>query len=151
MKIKGLLSVATATAALLFSTTPVKADQVQIRCLAENMYHEARGESRQGQIAVSNVVMNRVESGRYPSTPCEVIRQRHRNTCQFSWVCAGRTVNNISLYNRMYNIAEDVYNNRVEDITNGALFFHSVRVNPSWSRTYIRTIRIGSHVFYRRR
>lgn len=151
MKIKGLLAAAATAATLLFSPSSSSADSAQIRCLAENIYHEARGEPRAGQIAVGNVVMNRVRSSRFPDTPCEVIRQRHGRTCQFSWVCYNRQVNNLSIYNSIYNIAESIYNRSIEDNTGGAQFFHSISVTPSWSRVYVRTVRIGSHIFYRGR
>ena len=79
-------------------------DVGQAKCLADNMYFEARNQGTAGIIAVSNVVLNRVKSEMYPNTICEVVRQgphreswrkngvyhpvRHR--CQFSWYCDGK-------------------------------------------------------------
>ena len=73
-------------------------------CLALNTYHEAKNQSLVGQIATAQVVMNRVEDDRFPSTVCEVVKQdptrpswedpekeypiKHR--CQFSWYCDGK-------------------------------------------------------------
>ena len=73
-------------------------------CLALNTYHEAKNQSLVGQIATAQVVMNRVEDNRFPSTVCEVVKQgptrpswedpekeypiKHR--CQFSWYCDGK-------------------------------------------------------------
>jgi spore germination cell wall hydrolase CwlJ-like protein len=58
----------------------------QVRCLAENIYYESRGESLEGQIAVAKVTLNRLDEG-YARTVCGVVKQRNPNGCQFSWVC----------------------------------------------------------------
>ena len=70
-------------------------------CLALNVYHEAKNQSMIGQIAVAQVVMNRVYDERYPNTICEVVEQGPtyswkpdfpvRNRCQFSWYCDGKS------------------------------------------------------------
>jgi spore germination cell wall hydrolase CwlJ-like protein len=46
-----------------------------LRCLALNIYHEARSEPRAGQIAVASVTLNRVKSKRFPGTVCDVVMQ----------------------------------------------------------------------------
>ena len=125
-------------------------DERQIRCLAENTYHEARGESRNGQIAVLNVVMNRVEDNRFPDTPCEVDNQRNRRGCQFSWVCHGtRGIRERVTYDRLYNMAVVAYFEELRDYTRGAAFYHANYVRPSWSYRMNRTVQIGTHIFYR--
>ena len=60
-----------------------------LMCMALNIYHEAKNQSMLGQIAVGQVVMNRVEDRRFPNTVCEVVKQRKRGVCQFSWFCDG--------------------------------------------------------------
>ncbi len=69
-----------------------------ILCLAEMAYHEARGESVAGQVAVMQVAMHRAEDPRYPSDLCGVVHQGpHRNgwplrdRCQFAYYCDGRS------------------------------------------------------------
>ena len=66
----------------------------QMRCLAEAIYFESRGEPEQGQAAVAQVVLNRVRSGIYPTTVCGVVYQdRNRPfACQFSFACEGRSL-----------------------------------------------------------
>ena len=120
----------------------------QITCLARNIYHEAGGESTHGKLAVAQVTMNRVKNTRFPDTICGVVHQRHKKSCQFSWVCAGRVVKNRKLYEESYRIAIRVliYGERVEALRS-ALFFHSRAINPKWRRTKVATI--GNHVFYR--
>ena len=72
-----------------------------IVCLALNVYHEAKNQSLAGQIAVAEVVMNRVDDPRYPNNVCDVVKQGLtykwkpsvpiRNQCQFSWYCDGKS------------------------------------------------------------
>ena len=51
------------------------------------MFHESVGESIRGQVAVAQVIMNRVSNKRYPNRPCKVVRQKRRGVCQFSYLC----------------------------------------------------------------
>ena len=71
-----------------------------LTCLALNIYFEARNQPVMGQIGVSMVVLNRVNSTDYPDNVCDVIYQgKHskitgmpfRHKCQFSWYCDGLT------------------------------------------------------------
>ena len=63
----------------------------ELWCLATAIYFEARGESYRGQVAVAQVVLNRVKDHRYPDTICGVVfqNQSRRNSCQFSFACDG--------------------------------------------------------------
>ena len=61
----------------------------EVDCLAQNMYFEAGIESKAGKLAVAEVTMNRVKSSEFPNTVCEVVYQRTKYTCQFSWICEG--------------------------------------------------------------
>ena len=103
--VRGLLMRALALILLLPSLSFAygDADEAEVVCLAENIYHEARGEGIEGMLAVGHVTMNRVESSRFPDTVCGVVRQTKyikswrtgelvpaRNRCQFSWYCDGR-------------------------------------------------------------
>jgi spore germination cell wall hydrolase CwlJ-like protein len=125
-------------------------DQRQIQCLAENAYFEAGNQTVKGKIAVTNVVMNRVNDKRFPSTPCAVINQKARGVCQFSWVCEGKKrIRDWGVYNKARKVAEDVYLKNVGDVTRGAKFYHADYVSPSWGRVFRRTVVIGDHIFYR--
>ena len=44
-------------------------------CLAVAIYFESRGELQEHQMKVAEVVMNRVESKKYPNTICKVVKQ----------------------------------------------------------------------------
>lgn len=125
-------------------------DQRQIKCLADNIYYEARNQPKEGKIAVTNVVFNRVEDPRFPKDPCSVIKQRTGRVCQFSWVCSkNRKPSDPSSYKLAKEIAEHLYKNAdtIRDITYGSKFYHAKYVNPRWK--YKRVITIGDHIFYR--
>ena len=83
----------------------VKYDMSSVKCLTDNMYHEARDQGTAGFLGVSSVVLNRVRDKRFPNTICEVVKQGPtreswkkngkflpiRNRCQFSWWCDGKS------------------------------------------------------------
>lgn len=52
--------------------------------LACLVYHEARGESFEGQVAVAEVVLNRMLSDYFPDTVEEVVFQKYGDVWQFS-------------------------------------------------------------------
>lgn len=127
----------------------------EMTCLAEAVYYEARGESVDGQRAVAEVVVRRSGTRNYPKTICGVVYQdSHRaNSCQFSFACDGISHGrrDAGAWKRAVAVAEyEVAGaGRHENLTGNATHFHAVRVNPSWSRRYVRTVQIGNHVFYR--
>lgn len=125
----------------------------ELSCLAEALYFEARGEGVQGQFAVGEVVLNRVESPRYPESICGVVYQGTgaRHACQFSFTCDGRpeTVNEKDAYGIAKRIAALMKEGAPRVLTDGATHFHSDAVKPAWSGKFLRTSRIGAHIFYR--
>ena len=135
-------------------------------CLALNTYQEAKNQSLVGQVATAQVVMNRVEDNRFPSTVCEVVKEgptrpswedpekeypiKHR--CQFSWYCDGKddTPKNEKAWKKAQDVAFLVLYNKIQlDVTEGATHYHATYVKPSWARTKKRTTRIEKHIFYR--
>lgn len=125
----------------------------EFTCLARALYFEARGEGVDGQYAVAEVILNRVDSPRYPSSICGVVYQgaaRH-NACQFSFACDGNpeTIHERQAYGLAKQIARDMKDGANRSLTDGATHFHNTSVNPPWARTYDRTAQIGAHIFYR--
>ncbi len=123
------------------------------KCLAEAMYFEARGEGVDGQLAVAEVILNRVDSRQYPDTVCGVVGQGANSgrACQFSYNCDGlkNRIANRPVYDRIGKIAWLMLKGKPRTLTDDALYFHSTAVSPSWSRKYVRTAQIGRHIFYR--
>lgn len=130
-----------------------------LRCLARNIYFEARGEPEEGQQAVALVTINRVKNENYPDTICGVVYQAEldrrgnpiRNRCQFSWYCDGRpdVIRDRTAYEEATRIARDALEARVHDFTDGAVFYHANYVYPRWAPQVAETTRIGQHIFYR--
>ena len=152
---------ATAQAGLLHSA------ESEQKCLADNIYWEARNQTGKGMIGVAFVTRNRVNDTRFPHSYCEVIKQgperpswkdknnmvplRHR--CQFSWYCDGKSDNiptaDLDIYEFARTIAFKIYNGHLTDFTNGATHYHADYVKPEWASTKKQTIKIDQHIFYR--
>lgn len=122
-------------------------------CLARAIYFEARSEPEAGQIAVANVILNRVKSSRYPNTICGVVYDgAHRlNSCQFSFACDGKqdAPRRPKEWAKAKNLASralagDAYVRVVSTATH----YHADYVNPRWSGAMKRLIKIGRHIFY---
>ena len=131
----------------------VKMDWENLRCLALNIYHEARGEPLQGKIAVALVVLNRVAARRFPSDVCEVIKQggeRRRYRCQFSWWCDGRSdrPRDVAAWRESLLVALLIRRGATDDPTEGALWYHADSVQPYWSKIFKKNTKIGKHIFY---
>lgn len=125
----------------------------ELRCLALNIYFEARGEPVGGKYAVGHVVMNRVSSSRYPGTVCNVVRQGLNNKrfkCQFTWWCDGASdrPDDRGAWVRSMDLAYDIYVGRSKDPTGGALWYHADYVQPRWGKYLKANAKIGQHIFY---
>jgi spore germination cell wall hydrolase CwlJ-like protein len=125
----------------------------QLRCLALNIYWEARSEPIPGQLAVAAVTLNRVQSPRFPSNVCDVVRQggeirRHR--CQFSWWCDGKkdVPLNAEAWRRATTLARLISAGVIADPTDGALWYHADYVRPKWASAKEPVATIGRHIFY---
>lgn len=132
---------------------PTATGDAEWECLAKALYFEARGETVAGQIAVAEVILNRVDNARYPSTICRVVSQgaQRLNACQFSFMCDGRAeiMSERTAWERVGKIARVMIDGRPRMLTGGATFYHAVSVNPSWARRLERTVWIDDHKFYR--
>jgi spore germination cell wall hydrolase CwlJ-like protein len=131
----------------------VETNDAQWRCLTEALYFEARGESPLGQIAVAEVILNRVDSARYPDSICGVVQQgmSRINACQFSYKCDGKkeVIANRDAWESLGKIAWVMIQGRPRTLTGKATHYHNTSVRPSWSKRFVQTARIGDHLFYR--
>lgn len=126
----------------------------ELWCLATAIYFEARGEAYRGQVAVAQVVLNRVKDRRYPDTICGVVfqNQNRRNSCQFSFACDGipEVVNDEKSWAQAEDIAKrftdgELYLTEVGDATH----YHATYVRPTWAPRMQKVTQIGLHVFYK--
>ena len=131
--------------------------QKQVTCLAENIYFEAANEPLDGKKAVAFVTLNRVRTGNYADSICEVVYQKTGNTCQFSWYCEKKiadrrlTIKGTNLYNEIRELATHIVVNhdKLKDVTDGATYYHADYVNPRWKLEKVD--QIGRHIFYKRK
>jgi hypothetical protein len=118
----------------------------QFECLASAVYYESRGEPLEGQLAVAEVILNRVRSGRFRATICDVVTQ----PSQFSFVRRGvipQAPRTSAAWHRAVAIAHIALNELHNVTGDDSLFFHATYVRPNWGRP--RIARIGNHIFYR--
>lgn len=123
-------------------------DRREIYCLAENIYHEARGESMMGQIAVANVTMNRVASPNWPNTVCEVVHQ----PWQFSWThqSVRHAAKEPEAWYWAVQNAALVYVGFIEDYSGGSTHYYNPdKASPKWASGYQVIGALGGHLFLR--
>ena len=145
-------AVAAPQSAVELALLKVLADQ---RCLAEAMYYEARGEGAAGEEAIAEVVFHRTHARGYPHSICGVVYEgANFGHCQFSFACGGESdrPREAGAWHQARMLAAKIMAGAVplEDVTEGAISFHAVDVQPGWNDHLERTIQIGNHVFYRR-
>jgi spore germination cell wall hydrolase CwlJ-like protein len=126
----------------------------ELRCMATAIYFEARDEPQKGQIAVAQVIMNRIRSPFYPKTVCGVVYQgeRNRHGCQFSFTCTGKSnsVREKPEWATAVKLAKQVIAGEVwEDEVGYATHYHATYVNPEWRHELDKVAQIGGHIFYK--
>ena len=140
-----------------FEAAPVLRPQYfgELRCLAEAIYFEARGENAAGQQAVAEVIINRVNSDKFPDRICEVVTQggSNKGKCQFSFNCDGlpESISEKDAYAEVRMLAFRVMQGEIKPVAGGATYFHATWANPRWAGIFEKTAEIGSHVFYQER
>jgi spore germination cell wall hydrolase CwlJ-like protein len=136
------LTLATGTLAPVY---PVKASTKDIECLAKNIYHESRGESLHGKIAVAQVTVNRVNSKLFHNTVCGVVYA----PSQFSWTLdKTKRVRDTKAWQSALEISRAVLTQTVTLPNFTATHFHTRQVKPYWAKTKTRVAVIGNHIFY---
>lgn len=155
-------------------------DEDELQCLAKNIYHEARGESKAGKLAVAHVTLNRVHSSKFPNTVCGVVYdavyskwwyETHgklvpvRNMCQFSWYCDGKSdriqlttlegepiVSNVKAWSESQEVALEAMLGLTKDNTDGATYYYNPKLaDPHWKHSFVTTTVVGNHKFMRTR
>jgi spore germination cell wall hydrolase CwlJ-like protein len=126
----------------------------QLECLTSNIYHEAGNEPFEGKVAVAQVTLNRVESGKFGNGVCGVIYQKNivyeKVICQFSWACMS-VAREKPLHTAAFKESEEVAkkvlmeNFRLPSLKY-AMYYHADYVNPNWGLPKIT--QIGHHIFY---
>jgi spore germination cell wall hydrolase CwlJ-like protein len=123
------------------------------RCLTQAIYYEAALESREGQEAVAQVVLNRVRDPNYPRSVCGVVFQgaEMNTSCQFSFTCDGSLARTPAAWawKQSADVAAKALNGYVATSVGTATHYHADYVMPYWSPTLTKLTQIGAHIFYR--
>ncbi len=102
-------------------------------CLTQNIYHEARGETDGGKIAVGFVTLNRVLNPDFPSSICEVVHQ----DCQFSWRCDKSEPINYEEWESANKVALNILSGKyINPIPNSVYYYNPKRSRPAWGRKF---------------
>ena len=144
----------------------------ELECMQNNIFFEARNQNRTAQLSVGWVTINRVMSRKYPNTVCSVVYQGKHNAkglpykykCKFSWYCDGLSdTPNLTnkLEERAWEVAHEVATTLIkscvyginpeqcpDDPSEGALYYHSISVDPYWRSSMVQTAQVGDHIFY---
>lgn len=127
--------------------------ETEERCLAQAVYFEARSEPPEGQLAVAQVVLNRVASPFWPNNICGVVFQgeHRRHRCQFSFACDGLSDNpkNPAAWQLAKAVAAVALEARWRDLAQDATHYHADYVDPWWREAMDTTAHYGRHIFYR--
>ena len=126
----------------------------QLDCLTRNIYWESASEPFEGKVAVAQVTLNRVASGKFASDICGVVYQKNivydRVVCQFSWFCDGSSKIR-PIYPAHWKESEEVAKKvllegfRLPSMSK-ALYFHADYVTPQWGKPQVA--KFGRHIFY---
>jgi spore germination cell wall hydrolase CwlJ-like protein len=124
---------------------PAVAMDSDLECLATAVYFESKGEPLDGQLAVAQVILNRVENGRFGPDICGVVKAPK----QFSFVKGGAmpAPTNMAQWETAKAIALIATSGSWPEIVPDATHFHATRVNPGWKMRRVATV--GQHIFYR--
>lgn len=126
----------------------VKVAPLQLHCMTEAIYYEARNQSELGQKAVAHVIINRTKSDKYPKSVCEVVHQKEKHTCQFTYFCEKHNTKiDMPSLEEAQKIAVDVLEKNESDFTEGAMYYHTIKVHPLWKNVKF-AFNIGDHMFY---
>lgn len=131
-----------------------ESEKKDVLILALNIFHEARGEKLEGQIAITNVVFNRVNSNLYPDNITDVVYQNK----QFSWTLKKDRISSIKKekdsWIKCQKLAFIIYTNSKHYLLKTELFLHYVNkdiVNSvKWAKNFTKRRVIGQHIFLMR-
>lgn len=137
-----------ALALIMAQASGLSIETEDLICLSQNVYHEARSEDYQGQLAVAYVTLNRVGKKDFSDSICEVVYAQS----QFSWTNDGLSdhTEDRHAFVKAMRASIDAIRGSSPDPTLGATYFYNFnKVKPGWARAFTTSATIGSHRFLR--
>jgi spore germination cell wall hydrolase CwlJ-like protein len=130
----------------VIQTAPALAvEKKQENCLALNIYYEAGVENDIGKLAIANVTINRLNTGRWGDSICHVVYA----DSQFSWTSVGKLPKpSGASWDESRKAAHNVIEGMRIDILANALYYHASYVKPYWKKPTTKIQQIGKHIFY---
>lgn len=118
----------------------------ELECMAKVVRHEAANQSRKGQRAVAEIIMNRVRSGRFPDTVCGVANQPG----QFFDTTSYNPRRDTPQWKTAVEVSREVLAGQGENVVEGAYFYHAAYQSPTrFFRGRQQVLTMGDHIFYR--
>jgi spore germination cell wall hydrolase CwlJ-like protein len=135
---------------LVHTNERLKYTTADAQCLAKNIYHEAGVEPIEGKFAVAQVTLNRLKTGRWGHSICDVVYSK----AQFSWTLNKRKVREQpkgELWAESLTVARTVLDKgvRVPSLSQST-YYHADYVKPLWSKSVVKIQQIGQHIFYKK-
>lgn len=131
----------------------------EAECIRQALWYEARGETKDGMLAVASVIYNRKNSQQYPDTYCEVIHQpkqfsyvHERSNQGLSLSISPKSTEEEKIYEEIDSIAKNIVKDEFEPtLPKGTMWYHATYVKPRWSKVKERVAKIKGHIFYKRK
>ena len=118
----------------------------ELECMAKVVVHEAGNQPRAGQLAVAQLIQNRMESGRFADTICGVVNQPG----QFFKTASYNPRRDTDTWSSAVEVSREARARRTADVAPGAMFFRAAyAAQTGFFRTRTRVVTLGDHVFYR--
>ncbi len=122
-------------------------------CMAAAIYYEAASEPEAGQLAVAQVILNRLRHPRFPKSVCEVVYQGSDRTsgCQFTFTCDGSLAHKPDAAGLAHAraVADMALHGATSLLAGQATHYHTIWIVPVWAREMRKVAIVGHHVFYR--
>jgi N-acetylmuramoyl-L-alanine amidase len=118
----------------------------ELECMAKVVLHEAGNQPREGQLAVAQLIQNRMESGRFADTICGVVNQPG----QFFRTSSYEPRRDTPAWDSAVSVSREARRGASVDVAPGAMFFRAAYAAPTgFFRSRVRVATLGDHVFYR--
>jgi spore germination cell wall hydrolase CwlJ-like protein len=123
-------------------------EELDLFCLAKNIFHEAGVEDELGMFAVAQVTINRVRNPDYPDNICDVVMQ----PAQFSWT-NNRDRRWTHPTGPKWETAKRIARQVIKEgyrvpALQAAVFYHADYVSPDWKDPAAVIAQVGTHIFY---